>query len=81
MRAPAVQAKIGPTLGEDVLKDRRPRTDRKGGTENREPQTWQEAYEVIAELERIRASTRAIAEKTSVSQVAALAEEETEKVR
>ena len=52
--------KKGPSLGEDIRKDRRPRPDGSGGLVTRPPSTWQEAHAVVTELEAIRAGTRAL---------------------
>ena len=50
--------KMGPNLGEEVRKDRRPRPDGAGGTTTRAPRAWEEAHEVVVELEGIRAGTK-----------------------
>ena len=51
--------KMGPSLGEEIRKDRRPRPDNAGGATTRPPRTWEEAHEVLVELENLRAGTRA----------------------
>ena len=51
---------IEPQLGEEVRNDRRPRSDGAGGTTTRAPRTWEEAHEVVVELEGIRAGTKAL---------------------
>ena len=55
--------KMGPALGEEIRKDRRPRPDGAGGTSIRPPKTWEEAHAVHVELENLRIGTRAIAGK------------------
>ena len=52
--------KMGPALGEEIGKDRRPRPDGGGGTVTRAAATWEEAHEVLVELEGLRAGTRAL---------------------
>ena len=56
----AYLVKMGPQLGEEIRRDRRARADGAGGTTNRPPKTWEEAHEVLVELEGIRAGTRAL---------------------
>ena len=46
--------KLGPHLGEEIRKDRRPRPDGAGGSSTREARTWEEAHAVVIELEGIK---------------------------
>jgi hypothetical protein len=52
--------KIGKEYAESVRMDRRLRKDRAGGETTRTPETWEEAHQVVLELEGIRAGNRAI---------------------
>ena len=51
--------KVGSMLGETIRLDRRPRPDGAGGETTRDPRTWEEAHEVLIELESVRAGARA----------------------
>ena len=51
--------KMGPQVGEEIRKDRRPRLDGTGGLTTRAPKSWEEAHEVLVELENPRAGTKA----------------------
>lgn len=59
---------IGSSHAEEVRKDRRPRPDHIGGTNTREPETWSGAHEIVVELERLRAGSRAFAEGRGAQQ-------------
>ena len=56
--------KVGPKLGlgEEIRRDPRPRPDGARGESNRTIKTWQEAHEVLLEIETLRTSTRAFAQ-------------------
>ena len=51
---------MGPHVGEELRRDRRSRSDGAGGVTTRVPATWEEAHEVLVELESIRAGTNAL---------------------
>ncbi len=52
-------AKVGPPVSETIRMDRRPRPDNAGGLTTRLPETWEEAHEVLCEIEGVKAGSRA----------------------
>ena len=52
--------KMGGTMAETIRMDRRPRPDGAGGTTTRVAQTWEEAHEVLVEIEGVKAGSKAI---------------------
>ena len=56
--------KIGPTMSKDVRRDKRFRPDGSGGTVFRSVATWEEAHEVVKELEETAAGQRALNNST-----------------
>ena len=53
--------KLGPTLVEEIRKDRRPRPDGSGGETTRASASWGEAHQILVELEGIIGTTKALA--------------------
>ena len=51
--------KVGPHANEEIRRDARVRHDNAGGTTFRDPNTWEEAHEVVVELEKLRRGTGA----------------------
>ena len=60
--------KLGPALGEEIRRDRRPRPDGAGGETTRAAKTWEEAHLVVIELEGIKGGTKALASLRSGGQ-------------
>eukprot|EP00435_Cladocopium_sp_Y103_P053296 s165_g17.t1 len=56
--------KIGPTMSKEVRRDKRFRPDGVGGTKFRGVATWEEAHEVVKELEETAAGQRALNNST-----------------
>ena len=56
--------KIGPNLSKDVRRDKRFRPDGKGGNAFRGVETWEEAHEVVKEIEETNAGQRALNNST-----------------
>ena len=56
--------KIGPTLSKEVRRDKRFRPDGAGGTAFRAVATWEEAHEVVKEIEATNAGQRALNNST-----------------
>ena len=56
--------KIGPNLSKDVRRDKRFRPDGKGGNGFRGVETWEEAHEVVKEIEDTNAGQRALNNST-----------------
>ena len=56
--------KIGPNLSKDVRRDKRFRLDGKGGNAFRGVETWEEAHEVVKEIEETNAGQRALNNST-----------------
>ena len=52
--------KIGKEFAEAIRTDRRPRDDRAGGETTRMPASWEEAHQVVLEMEGIRRGNIAI---------------------
>ena len=52
--------KVGPQLGEEIRRDRRPRPDGAGGEETRAANTWEEAHLNVVELEQLKGGTKAL---------------------
>ena len=62
--------KIGPALSRDVRRDRRFRPDGSGGNVFRAVATWEEAHEVVKEIEETNAGQKALNNSTfAVKQV------------
>ena len=60
--------KVGPPVSETIRLDRRPRSDGSGGLTTRLPETWEEAHEVLCELEGVKAGSRAFTAARSAGQ-------------
>ena len=52
--------KVGSEYSQAIRMDRRPRPDGAGGLTTRVAQTWEEAHEILCEIEGVKAGTRAL---------------------